>query len=163
MSQWSKGVTGAQSILIDILQQWAFASHPCAINRSAFDPGPVRQFLSNLSVLDLGRKPRPAFRYVGSAVPGVMGLRETPKSLEDVPENMANAWQASITLNALKCGSDPAPNRRSVHFWMRVPMVDNEGEIREILCHDVLAPLAESDRPTSQSDYIHGGDIVLAA
>jgi len=163
MSQWSKGVTDAQTVLIDILRQWASASHPGAVHRNAFDPGPVRQFLSNLSVLDLGRDRNPAFRYVGSAIPGLMGLRATPMSLADVPENMVRAWQACTTLNALECGLYPAADRQAVHVWMRVPMVNNEGEIKEILCHDMLAPLADRDQTTSKSDCIHGEDIVLAA
>ena len=163
MSQWSKGVTDAQSVLIDILKRWESVSHPGAIRRNAFDPGPVRQFLSNLSVLDLGREQESAFRYVGSAVPGLMGLLETPRSLADVPENMVRAWQASKTLTAIVCGSYAAPDTQAAHVWMRVPMVNNEGEIKEILCHDMIVPLADRDRSTSTSDYIHGDDIVLAA
>ncbi len=123
--------------------------HHCAdsagrVSRRAFDPGHVRAQLARLSLIEClpGRAPR--VRLIGSELIGAIGQDLRGEALGNVPA----AWQGILgagldEARAARCPvaglSDGAPGGR-LHVWLRLPLWDEAGGNRLVLCHDCFVP-----------------------
>lgn len=167
MSQWPSGITDAQQDLICLIKPWSDTFGGRGLCRKAFDPGQVRRHLANLSVMEHDGDQGFRFRFVGSAVMARLGLKRRPESVDDLPIQIAEAWyrRANHILSApgVICGSDDLTTRGLRHDWLRASLLAANGQVHQILCHDLIAPLGADVSDEAIPSDIHGNEIVLAA
>lgn len=123
---------------ISLLAYWASMSEPGQLPyRKSLNPVRLRGALANTSLVEkAGDTFR--FRLTGSRLEGVFGRRLKGQVIEAIDANIAEAGSASMDV-ALESGRPVSGHRRvgaRWHCWLRVPLLDNEGNATLVLCVD---------------------------
>ena len=145
------GVTSAQRELGSV---WAdLAERQTGLPRkSDLDPGVLRRHLSRISILDLEAGDGPRFRLSGSRLSAMIGMDPTGLHPSDLPAPHGDIF--SLGLEQILSRRGPAGGLVSVEAregnqtWLRLPLADEHGRLRYVLCHDdVLVEQGESETP----------------
>lgn len=113
--------------------------------RAAFDPCCVPRLLPHISLIESAGDSRTArFRLAGSALRDLYGRDVTGAILDHVFAGPRAAYWRRVHGLVVERGAamqgavhGPAEGREHlVLFWLRLPLVDERGRVRFILCHD---------------------------
>ena len=142
MNQSFQGATSAQA---DIVSHWrglAMQSRlPCP-RRKQINAGVLRAHLANLSILEIGEDGRARFRIAGSRLCDILDMDPRGCRLDELPKPLAEIWM--LGLDAAVARGEPVGgiitdrDGKRPHAWLRLPLVDDQGRIRLVLCHDQL-------------------------
>lgn len=109
--------------------------------RSSINPGEVCRLLSNISIVELSNSGHSTFRLAGSMLREIVGVEARGRSVSSVQGGELEPWCDAI-LSVLDTRAPVAgqTNREdgSVHLWLRLPLLDRNGELTLVLCHDEI-------------------------
>lgn len=149
------GITDAQQELVRVWMDMARESNHLPCKRD-LDPGLLRRHLSRISLLDLGAGDAPRFRLSGSRLSAMIGLDPAGLCPADLPSPHGDIF--SLGLEPILAGKVPVGGLVSLEAdgvsqtWLRLPLADEAGVLRYVLCHDdVLAEGTEHD-----GELVHG-------
>jgi hypothetical protein len=132
------GVTEAQRLLIAHWYECRTAEG--LVPRDAINPGIVRTTLASLSVVEIDPAGEGRFRIAGSRLRDIFGLdvrgRKVAESAGAHGECYALGLSAALE-RGLPVGGIIETGER-VHAWLRLPVVDEEGDLSLVICHDEL-------------------------
>lgn len=136
------GATHAQRTLV---RYWNGLATCGIVRRSSIDPGAVRSFLSNLSILDVSNPSDPVFRLAGSRLIEIVGEQPRGRKLNSLAGPIVEAW--SLGLDAVQEKAVPVggvmSHGEALHAWVRLPLSGADGSISQVLCHDELLTIAQ--------------------
>ncbi len=125
------------------------------------------QFITELAYISILEKVETdiVFRISGSEIRRMLGREARGRKLNQFPGlAKSNAGIRAVRF-AFKhqqpvSGTYELPGNR-VHFWLRLPIVDRNGKVTQLLCHDRLLDheMIEVEAP----DYVFGSKIQYAA
>ena len=167
LNQSFQGVTDAQS---DIISHWrslaAQSRLPCPQRRQV-NPGALRTHLAHLSILEVGSDGRARFRIAGSRLCEILEMDPRGRCVCDLPAGLADMWM--LGLEAAIARAEPVGGiiaDRSggrPHAWLRLPLVDGDGRMRLILCHDQLIEEVDGTRCDAVPQPVHARANRIAA
>lgn len=132
-------LTDAQEQLLDY---WLSHQLPCGCApRAAINPGHVRGLLSHISVVELRSDGRVSFRLAGSMLRDIVGMEARGRSVSDIKGGDQEPWcDAILTLldTRLPMSGVTELGNGVSHVWLRLPLLDQTGELTQIMCHDAL-------------------------
>lgn len=162
-----QGVTRAQSEIVLHWRNCAARSQSFCPSRQMIDPGVLRAHLANLSILEFDRERRMRFRIVGSRLRDIIDMDVRGLYLDDLPVRLSEVW--ALGLDAALERREPVggviaqPTSARQHAWLRLPLLDAEGRMRLVLCHDELVSEPDQGRRASVHTSIPGGKSCMAA
>lgn len=118
-------------------------------SRDDIDPGSMREYLPQISLIDISDGMRNAtFRLAGSRLRDVYGIEVTGKRLGDLEwgekqEYWQGIYQSVVDEGVPQMGTVLGPLRQREHvklFWLRLPLSDDGRSVNKILCHDIAVP-----------------------
>ncbi len=120
--------------------------------RSDICPSGFVSYLTNVSLIDVmtsANKRQYSYRLAGSSLRNYFGQEVTGKSIEEVfdPDD-CRYWQRVLDVLVERqkpsCGSVQCNSGSSQHmqFWVRLPLVDENGSVNMILSHDISSSLS---------------------
>lgn len=145
------GVTNAQKELVSVWASLARRNDGLPRKRD-LDPGVLRRHLSRISVLDLEVGGVPRFRLSGSRLSAMIGVDPTGLCPSDLPAPHGDIFM--LGLEQIMSRKSPVGGLVSVEAngtgqtWLRLPLADDAGELRYVLCHDdILTEQEEGEEP----------------
>lgn len=131
------GRTDAQTTLVEY---WQDLSKSAGLpSRYDFDPGFLRGFLADISIIEIDAFDRMRFRISGSGIRSILGRDMSGHYLDelhgDVVDMLALGLSAVLDRNIPVGGL--IERERDRHAWLRLPLLGRDG-YRQILCHDAL-------------------------
>ncbi len=130
-----------------ILDHWHEISSPHDIpHRRDIDPGKFGCALGHISLVELcdsGFR----LRLTGSLISNVFNHRGKGKLLSEIDASVAEAGSASMSL-ALETGHAVFGDRQlgaRWHCWLRLPLRDETGRARLVLCFDEIAAMPSEE------------------
>ncbi len=140
---------GQKRLLNEWLVHAGQASPPA---REAMQPAQFLSELGYISILQL-QDDTIRFRLVGSSVRRYIQQDPRGHTLCDFPDIHDRVCGHESIMGALEggkptSGMDIFPQER-VHFWLRLPVIDPQGHLTQVICHDRLLPadLLDDDHP----------------
>jgi hypothetical protein len=116
--------------------------------RSDIQPGEMRALLPSLSIMDVidGEPPRLRFRLAGTRLRDYLGVEVTGRHLDEFDlGDQVEYWQAAYreVIRAGRPAQGVIPlvpwNQPNVfQFWLRLPLMDDQGRISMVLGHDAF-------------------------
>lgn len=105
------------------------------------------------------------FRLTGSRLEGLFGRKAQGRLIDEIDASIAEAGSASMEL-ALETGR-PIMGHRKVgarfHCWLRVPMLDDDGQARLVLCLDEFpSHLPAKTQGFTEEDFIDKTERIVA-
>ena len=105
------------------------------------------------------------FRLTGSRLEGLFGRKTQGRLIDELDASIAEAGSASMEL-ALETGR-PIMGHHKVgarfHCWLRVPMLDDEGQPRLVLCLDEFpCNLPAKAQGFSEEDFLEKSERIVA-
>lgn len=127
---------------LKLLDYWMSHQGPsgCA-PRAAINPGEVRELLSNISIVELSQTGRATFRLAGSMLRDIVGTEARGRSVSDIQGGDLEPWcDALLTLLDTRAPMSGVNEHHSGqrHVWLRLPLLDADGDLTQIMCHDEL-------------------------
>ena len=119
------------------------------VPRSAINPGHVRELLSNISIIELRRKGTSTFRLAGSKLRDIVGAEARGRSVSSIQGGELEPWcDAILSVLDTRLPVSGLTEREdgSFHLWLRLPLLDRDGELTQVMCHDELLR-ADHNRP----------------
>jgi len=125
-----------------LLDYWLGHIAPCGCApRSAINPGEVRGLLSNISIVELEKSGSSKFRLAGSMLREIVGVEARGRSVSSVQGGELEPWcDAILTVLDTRSPISGMTKREdgSIHVWLRLPLLDQDGELTQVMCHDQL-------------------------
>lgn len=167
LSQTNEPKTLAQQ---ELLSLWTSIRHSTSlggVRRSAMDPGTIRRFLSRIVLLEIDLDGSFRVRLSGSSVSRDLGIDPAGRRVDELPTGFAE----HITLGAMTALNGNRPVSGSVlggdgsetKAFLRLPLQDQDGDLRFLLCHDEPIRLATGPFADPIRDDILGQEVQIAA
>ncbi len=135
--------------------------------RASICPGTLRLQLANISLVQIeedGGEPR--FRLAGSGLRDILGIEARGRHLSDVPDLPREPWVDGIgyVLASGKPAGGTIRQENNWHSWLRLPLHNDNGQLRIVMCHDELIDPTHVKRDRGViHGSIHHGSTRLAA
>jgi len=125
-----------------LLDYWYSHIGPCGCApRAAINPGRVRELLSNISIVELSQSGHSTFRLAGSKLRDIVGMEARGRSVSSIQGGELEPWCDAI-LSVLDTRAPIAGKIEredgSIHMWLRLPLLDRDGQLTQVMCHDEL-------------------------
>lgn len=142
---------------LKLLEYWMGHQGPCGCApRAAINPGQVRELLSNISIVELSKAGRATFRLAGSMLRDIVGAEARGRSVSDIQGGDLEPWcDALLSLLDTRQPVSGINLREDGqrHVWLRLPLLDANGELTQIMCHDeLISDTAKSLNRRAKSD-----------
>lgn len=125
-----------------LLDYWCNHQQPCGrVPRTAINPGRVRELLSNISIVELRKSGTSTFRLAGSKLRDIVGVEARGRSVSTVQGGELEPWCDAILSVLDTCLPVAGQTEREdgyIHLWLRLPLLDRDGELTQVMCHDEL-------------------------
>jgi len=119
------GRTDAQTTLVEY---WQTLSKIGGLpSRYDFDPGFLRGFLADISIIEIDASNRMRFRISGSGIRTILGRDMSGHYLDEQTGDAVDMLALGLLIE----------RERDRHAWLRLPLLGRDG-YRQILCHDAL-------------------------
>jgi len=131
-----------------------------APSRSAFSPSAIPQYLPYVSLIDVEETHGFRMRLAGTQLREIFGREVTGFAVSDL-ERMSNAryWSRAcetvVETVAPAQGAIKSPRVTKDHlvqFWLRMPFIADDGQVRQLLGFDICIPSAELKFDLPQCD-----------
>jgi hypothetical protein len=135
-----QGVTIAQRALIDYWQRLLDGAG--CVPRDAIDPGELRSMLASISIVQFDEAGDGRFRIAGSRLRDIFGVEARGRRVADVVGDNGDAFSLGLSL-ALERRAPVGgviEQEDGMHAWLRLPLMDSNGHLTMVLCHDELLP-----------------------
>lgn len=132
------GVTEAQRLLIAHWYERRTAEG--FVPREAIDPGIVRTTLASLSVVEIDESGEGRFRIAGSRLRDIFGLDVRGRKVAEIAGAHGECYALGLSAaleRGLPVGGLIETGER-LHAWLRLPVVDEDGDLSLVICHDEL-------------------------
>lgn len=130
------GITEAQRLLIS---HWAECrGRDGQVPRDAINPGIVRSTLACLSIVEIDEAGEGRFRIAGSRLRDLFGMDVRGRRVSEIAGAHGAAYALGLTA-ALERGQPVggvSEQGGRLHAWLRLPLLDEAGELTQVLCHD---------------------------
>ena len=127
---------------LKLLEYWMSHQGPCGCApRAAINPGHVRGLLSNISIVELSKTGHATFRLAGSMLRDIVGAEARGRSVSEIQGGDLEPWcDALLTLLDSRTPVSGIRMREDGqrHVWLRLPLLDANGDLTQIMCHDEL-------------------------
>jgi hypothetical protein len=140
----------------ELYDYWRAVGGPRAVPaRSDFDPCRIPKLLPNIALIEIASNLAQArFRLAGTALHAVYDAEVTGRPLDQVFSGRCGRYWRRVHRIVIDKGQalhgvvrGPAKERdHVVLFWLRLPLADEAGGTRFILCYDVPAPVSDLAR-----------------
>lgn len=142
-----------------LLNEWIVNSQAGRIaTRDAMQPAQFISELAHISVLERDTISNLMFRICGSGISRMLGQNARGRHVDDFPE-LANSQYGIAAMDmAFQYGEPVSGNEilhsERVHFWLRLPLLNSDGNMNQILCHDRIVDfdMLESEAPGFELD-----------
>lgn len=132
--------------------------------RRDINPGDVLGALSTVSLVERSAEGF-RFRLTGSRLRDLFGGNLQGKLISLIDRSVEEAGSASMDL-ALETGRPVSGSRKVMgrwHFWLRLPLLDEQGRPRLVLCADELCDDASGGVTNRHADETPATDTSVAA
>ena len=151
-----QGVTVAQQALIDYWKQ--LRDRAGCVPRDAIDPGAMRSMLASISIVQFDDAGDGRFRIAGSRLRDIFGMEARGRRVADVIGEHGDAFSLGLSValerRAPVGGVIEQPD--GMHAWLRLPLMDSNGHLTMVLCHDELLPRRQLVIPNEgQTGAVH--------
>lgn len=166
--QYDGPVTPAQAEMLDYWNRVRLETGCCGVQRAALDFGRLRRFLSRIVLLEVHEDQMLAVRLCGSLRCRELGFDPGGKTLGELPQEWAvllmEGVEWAVTTNKPVAGQVGTSGRDSQRAFVRLPLLDNRGAVRFVLCYDET--VIETDAQVSSGVFdtdIHTSEVAIAA
>lgn len=125
-----------------LLDYWHSHIGPCGCApRSAINPGKVRGLLSNISIVELSQSGHSTFRLAGSKLREIVGVEARGRSVSSIQGGELEPWCdaiLSVLDSRAPVSGQTIREDGLVHMWLRLPLLDRDGNLTQVMCHDQL-------------------------
>ncbi len=133
------GLTKAQA---ELVEHWQDCSRGTALpSRECLDPGAIKTYLSEISMIEMTDCGQARFRLAGSGLRQLFGREMRGRLLSDLDQITFEMWSLGLS-RAVDMGQPIGgliDQGESSHAWLRLPM-RSERSGAMVLCHDALIP-----------------------
>ena len=132
------GVTEGQRLLIAHWYECRTAEG--LVPRESINPGIVRTTLACLSVVEIDAAGEGRFRIAGSRLRDIFGLDVRGRKVAEIAGAHGDCYALGLSAaleKGLPVGGIIETGER-LHAWLRLPVVDEEGDLSLVICHDEL-------------------------
>ncbi|WP_341198139.1 PAS domain-containing protein [Hyphomonas chukchiensis] len=146
-----QGVTIAQQALIDYWKQ--LRDEGGCVRREAIDPGALRSMLASISIVQFDEAGDGRFRIAGSRLRDIFGMEARGRRVADVIGEHGDAFALglSVALERRAPVGGVIEQSNGMHAWLRLPLLDSNGQLTMVLCHDEMLPSRRLITPNSGS------------
>ncbi|ACT58921.1 PAS domain-containing protein [Hirschia baltica] len=125
-----------------LLNEWVANTHSDQIaSREAMQPA---QFITELAYISIMEKVDADvyFRFSGSEIRRMLGREAKGHRLVQFPR-LANSKSGIPAVRSAFRNTQPVSGTEElpgniVHFWLRLPVMDKDGKVTQLICHDRL-------------------------
>lgn len=133
-----QGVTVAQR---DLITYWrSLRDHSGRVLRSAIDPGEFRAVLAIISLVEIEVNGDCRFRIAGSRLRQIFGKEARGQLVSEIAGRHGDAY--TLGLSAALERAAPVggviKDEGQLHAWLRLPLLNRDGQMTQILCLDEL-------------------------
>lgn len=146
------GITDAQEVLI---QHWqSRRDGEGRVARDNIDPGALRSALACISIVELDEAGEGRFRIAGSRLREIFGVEVRGMRLAEIAGAHGECYALGLSA-ALERGEPVGgviETGGRIHAWLRLPLVGDDGQLSQVLCHDELLASRRLIRSQPQGD-----------
>lgn len=138
------------------------------VERSALDLGRLRRFLSRIVLLEVREDCVLAVRLCGTLRCQDLGFDPSGMALDDLPSEWAahvlEGAEQAVSSNEPVAGQRVLKGSDQANAFLRLPLLDRQGTVRFVLCHDeAVDGAATAARSSLVHGDIHGPEVAIAA
>lgn len=148
------GVTDAQQVLIGHWQSRRDGEGRVA--REDIDPGALRSALACVSIVEIDAAGESRFRIAGSRLREIFGQEVRGMRLAEIAGAYGDCYTLGISA-ALERGEPVGgviETGGRIHAWLRLPLIGDDGQLSQVLCHDELLASRRLLRPAQSDDSL---------
>ncbi|MEH6411282.1 MAG: PAS domain-containing protein [Hyphomonas sp.] len=151
-----QGVTIAQQELINYWKR--LRDRAGCVPREAIDPGALRSMLASISIVQFDESGDGRFRIAGSRLRDIFGMEARGRRVADVMGAHGEAFSLGLSVALERRGpvGGVIEQEDGMHAWLRLPLMDSNGHLTMVLCHDEMLPTRRMVVPTDgQASSVH--------
>jgi len=159
-----RGVTIAQQ---DLISYWKrLRDGAGCVPRDEIDPGALRSMLASISIVQFDESGDGRFRIAGSRLRDIFGIEARGLRVSEVMGGHGDAFSLglSVALERRSPVGGIIEQNGGMHAWLRLPLMDSEGRLTMVLCHDEMLPSRRMLTPNDgQANSVHSSSPRAAA
>lgn len=140
------GMTPAQQALI---RHWkSLRTSGGYVPRDSIDPGALRSMLACISIVAMDEQGEGRFRIAGSRLCEIFGMEVRGRTVAEIAGTHGECYALGLSA-AVERGvpvGGVIENAGRLHAWLRLPLMGEDGQLSQVLCHDELLTEAELRR-----------------
>lgn len=148
-----RGITSAQR---SIVEYWESQCRTGGLPyRNQIDPGALRAHLSDITIVEMDTAGDMVFRVVGSGLRSILGRDVQGKALSSLNDTVSDMFTLGLSavMSRKHAVGGVIDREYDRHAWLRLPMLDEHGGARLVLCHDHLLKKSATDYDRTEISY----------